>query len=264
MKIAPDTIGTSLSLLVSATESTEPLEAQEKVEQLRAALLRPNPERIDLQEFENLCLTLSKEADIHPALRVLAPLIDLRLSVDSEMLTQALASLKSMQDTSPINELLADGLKIQCTDLRKLANAAGIDLAPYQFLAQSDGALLTVLDKRSGEDPDELAVTKDDKYSYCDRASKNPAALACLINHFIIRLSELSRMGLAESNLEKSLPFLHFCDLRDIDPEKQAAWLLKANPSKLRCLYIQSDRIKELPATLPLLKWLKCSNCTQL
>ncbi|MCB1135741.1 MAG: hypothetical protein KDK78_05705, partial [Chlamydiia bacterium] len=235
MKIASDANDTSLSLWSSATESAKPNVAQDKVEQLRAALLCP-------------------DADIAPALRAL------RLSKVSE----PLASLKSAQDTSPINELLADGLKIQSTDLRKLANAAGIDLAPYQLLTDDQGELVTVLPKCSGEDPDELVMCWVAKIRYCHRARSSPAALARLIDYYKIELNELLSKGFADADLEDSLPFLRYCNFRDIDSEKQAAWLLKTNPSKLRYLSIQSDRIEELPRELPQLKELYCRHCPAL
>ncbi|MCB1136838.1 MAG: hypothetical protein KDK78_11265, partial [Chlamydiia bacterium] len=264
MKIALPANDNMLSPSSSSIKNSEPHATQEKVEQLRAALLRPNTEPLDYEQLESLRVRLSTDADSDPALRILGPLINLRMSPDSETLLQALERLKSTHDPASINELLAGGLNIPSTDLRQLADAAGIDLSSYQLLTCSEGKLITVLDKSSDEDPAELVGMESDNIVYCRRASTSPTALACLVNHFRISLRCLHFEGFAETLLEESLPFLRYCNLCRIDSEKQAAWLFKTNPSKLQQLLIDSDKIEELPAELPQLQWLKCDYCTAL
>ncbi|MCB1134875.1 MAG: hypothetical protein KDK78_01300, partial [Chlamydiia bacterium] len=264
MKIDPDANGGILSLLDSANRASEPHRTQDKIERLRAALLHPNTEPLDFEQLESLRVRLSEDADIDPALRILTPLVALRVSKDSEALIQALASLKNSHDATSINELLALGLEIPSTDLRNLARAAGIDLSGYQFLTNIGGRLITVLDKSSGEDSQELVMMGNDSSAYRHLSRGSPAVVACLVNHFRILLSNLIRGGFAEEKLEKSLPLIRYCDLRGIDSTKQAEWLFKTNPSKLTHLIISSSPIAELPAKMPLLQVLKCHNCPAL
>ncbi|MCB1135643.1 MAG: hypothetical protein KDK78_05185 [Chlamydiia bacterium] len=252
--------------LVQHGDEETPLSlTDEKVDQIRAALLHPEEHPQDSTTLPNLSKTLLKcswesdPGDRKDPFHLLQPLIDLGVSANSQnasdaqkaqSLLSALVKLRETRDETALNELLASGETVTV----ELCEASGIQLDAFLVLQDEQGKLVALLRIEADSSAELVTVTKDSCSEYFDRAS--PAALASMVNRCQIPLTELDIYQQKET-----LPLLRYCDLRHLSHETQADLLNKLNHKNINYLYINSSKIETLPEGMSKLLGLNCAGC---